>query len=243
MSLVPGLTEHNRPWWTLAAMCFALAMVMLDNSVVNVALPAIEDDLDTSLAALQLTINAYTLTFAVVLVTAGRLGDIYGRRRMFVFGGGVRAVQRGHRARPQPAVPRGGPRRAGRRRRLHDAGDALDHHERVPGSREGQAIGTWAGVSGVALAVGPVVGGALTEFVSWRAIFFLNLPVAVGAVAVAYFAAHESRDETVERTIDPAGIAALTVGLTSRSWRSSGPTPGAGARPRSWGCWFSRSPA
>jgi EmrB/QacA subfamily drug resistance transporter len=216
MSLVPGLTEHNRPWWTLAAMCFALAMVMLDNSVVNVALPAIEDDLDTSLAALQLTINAYTLTFAVVLVTAGRLGDIYGRRRMFVFGVAVFALS--------SAVIGLAPNQlflvAGRA--VQGVGAAFMMPATLsiitnafPAPARGKAIGTWAGVSGVALAVGPVVGGALTEFVSWRAIFFLNLPVAVGAVAVAYFAAHESRDETVERTIDPAGIAALTVGLTS----------------------------
>ncbi|MFL5839594.1 MAG: DHA2 family efflux MFS transporter permease subunit, partial [Thermoleophilaceae bacterium] len=86
--------------------------------------------------------------------------------------------------------------------------DAFPPHER------GRAIGTWAGVSGLALAIGPVVGGALTEYVSWRAIFFLNLPVAAGAVAVTLFAARNSRDETVDRTVDLPGIAALSVGLT-----------------------------
>ena len=80
------LSEGNRRWWTLGAMCFALFMIMLDNTVVNVALPSIQRDLGASLSALEWTINAYTLTFAVLLVTGGRLGDIFGRRRMFLFG-------------------------------------------------------------------------------------------------------------------------------------------------------------
>ena len=84
-----------------------------------------------------------------------------------------------------------------------------------PPAERGRAIGTWAGVSALALAIGPVVGGALTEYVSWRAIFFLNLPVAAGAIAVTLFAARNSRDESVDRSIDFPGIAAITVGLTS----------------------------
>ena len=83
-----------------------------------------------------------------------------------------------------------------------------------PPEERGKAIGTWAGVSALALAIGPVVGGALAEYVSWRAIFFLNLPVAAGAVAVTLFAAHESRDETVDRAVDWPGIVALSTGLT-----------------------------
>src|ERR671911_621533 len=81
-----GMSDDNRRWWTLAAMCFALFMIMLDNTVVNVALPSIQRDLHASLSSLEWTVNAYTLTFAVLLVTGGRLGDIYGRRRMFLFG-------------------------------------------------------------------------------------------------------------------------------------------------------------
>jgi len=80
------LNEGNRKWWTLAAMCFALFMIMLDNTVVNVALPSIQRDLKASLSSLEWTVNAYTLTFAVLLVTGGRLGDIFGRRRMFMGG-------------------------------------------------------------------------------------------------------------------------------------------------------------
>src|SRR6266511_5037586 len=86
MARLRGITDQNRRWWTLGAMSFALFMLMLDNTVVNVALPAIQDDLDASLSSLEWTVNAYTLTFAVLLVTGGRLGDIFGRRRMFLFG-------------------------------------------------------------------------------------------------------------------------------------------------------------
>src|SRR3954453_21860375 len=80
------LNEDNRKWWTLAAMCFALFMIMLDNTVVNVALPSIQRDLHANISSLEWTVNAYTLTFAVLLVTGGRMGDIFGRRTMFLFG-------------------------------------------------------------------------------------------------------------------------------------------------------------
>src|SRR5947208_6067953 len=80
------VTEENSRWWTLAAMCFALFMIMLDNTVVNVALPSIQRDLKASLSSLEWTVNAYTLTFAVLLVTGGRIGDIFGRRRTFLTG-------------------------------------------------------------------------------------------------------------------------------------------------------------
>src|ERR1700744_4362779 len=80
------LNDENTKWWTLGAMCFALFMIMLDNTVVNVALPSIQRDLHATLSSLEWTVNAYTLTFAVLMVTGGRLGDIFGRRRMFLFG-------------------------------------------------------------------------------------------------------------------------------------------------------------
>jgi EmrB/QacA subfamily drug resistance transporter len=210
------ITDENRRWWTLGAMCFALFMIMLDNTVVNVALPSIQRDLNATLSSLEWTVNAYTLTFAVLLVTGGRLGDIFGRRRMFLFGVIVfgisslliglapndtvlvafRAVQGVGAAFMMPAT-------------LSIITQAFPPHER------GTAIGTWAGVSAIALAIGPVVGGFLTESVSWRAIFFINPPIAAVAVAVTLFAARESRDETVSRKIDYAGIATLTVGLTA----------------------------
>ena len=210
------LNDENRRWWTLAAMCFALFMVMLDNTVVNVALPSIQDDLHTSIAGLEWTVNAYTLAFGVLLVTGGRLGDIFGRRRVFLMGVVLfaasslfigfsqssawlisgRAIQGVGAALMMPAT-------------LSIITNAFPPHER------GKAIGTWAGVSALALAIGPVLGGLLVEHVSWQSIFFINLPVAAGAIAVTLFATRESRDGTVLPTIDVAGIATITVGLTA----------------------------
>ena len=99
------ITDDNRKWWTLGAMCFALFMIMLDNTVVNVALPSIQRDLHASISGLEWTINGYTLSFAVLLATGGRLGDIFGRRRMFLIGvDHLRPLlgDRGPRARTRP---------------------------------------------------------------------------------------------------------------------------------------------
>jgi EmrB/QacA subfamily drug resistance transporter len=210
------LNEGNRRWWTLAAMCFALFMIMLDNTVVNVALPSIQRDLHASLSGLEWTVNAYTLVFAVLLVTGGRLGDIFGRRRMFLFGVVTFALS----SAAIGVAPTDAWLVAGRA--IQGIGAAFMMPATLsiitnafPPQERGKAIGTWAGVSAMALAIGPVVGGFLTEDVTWRAIFFLNLPVAAGAVAVTLFATRESRDETVSRTIDFPGIGAITVGLTA----------------------------
>jgi len=214
MTRLRAITDQNRKWWTLGSMSFALFMIMLDNTVVNVALPSIQSDLGASLSALEWTVNAYTFVFAVLLVTGGRLGDIFGRRRAFLFGVVVfalssataglapndlslvvsRAVQGIGAAFMMPAT-------------LSIITNAFPAHER------GKAIGTWAGVSALALALGPVVGGFLTEQVSWRAIFFLNLPVAALAVFVTLIATKESRDPNVPRTVDYMGVATLTVGI------------------------------
>jgi EmrB/QacA subfamily drug resistance transporter len=210
------LNEDNRKWWTLAAMCFALFMVMLDNTVVNVALPSIQRDLNASISSLEWTVNAYTLTFAVLLVTGGRLGDIFGRRTMFLFGVVTFALSSAFIGfAPTQEILVIGRAIQGIGAAFMMPGTLSIISDAFPPQERGRAIGTWAGVSALALAIGPVVGGALTEYVSWRAIFFLNLPVAVGAVAVTLFAARNSRDETVDRSVDYPGIAALSVGLTA----------------------------
>jgi EmrB/QacA subfamily drug resistance transporter len=197
-------------------MCFALFMIMLDNTVTNVALPSIQRDFDASLSALEWTINAYTLTFAVLLVTGGRLGDIFGRRLTFLIGVSIFAIA----SATIGFAPSDGALVASRA--LQGVGAALMMPATLsiitnafPPAERGQAIGIWAGVSAIALAIGPLVGGWLTEDVSWRAIFFLNLPVAAGAIAITLFAAEESRDDTVDRRIDYPGIAGLTVGLSA----------------------------
>ena len=227
------ITDENRKWWTLGAMCFALFMVMLDNTVVNVALPSIQRDLHASISSLEWTINGYTLTFAVLIATGGRLGDIFGRRLMFLSGVIIFAITSATAGFAQDTAMLIGSRA------IQGIGAALMMPATLsiitnafPAAERGKAIGTWAGVSALALSIGPVVGGALTEYVSWRAIFFINLPVAVAAVVATLFAVTESRDETVDRTIDFPGIAALTASLTAlvlaliegNSWGWTSPT-------------------
>ncbi len=210
------ITDENRKWWTLGAMCFALFMIMLDNTVVNVALPSIQRDLGASISGLEWTINGYTLSFAVLLATGGRLGDIFGRRRMFLFGVVIFALSSATAGFAQ------GPTDLVISRVVQGVGAALMMPgtlsiitDAFPAHERGKAMGTWAGVSALALAVGPVLGGFLTEHVSWRAIFYLNIPVAVGAVTATIFAVRESRDTTVGREVDYLGVATLTASLTA----------------------------
>src|SRR5213079_1500024 len=193
------ITDSNRKWWTLGAMCFALFMIMLDNTVVNVALPSIQRDLHASISSLEWTINGYTLSFAVLLATGGRLGDIFGRRRMFIGGVIVFTIASAAAGLAPDTMSLVVSRIAqGVGAAFMMPGTLSIITDAFPASERGKAIGTWAGVSALALSIGPVVGGFLTEYVSWRAIFFINLPVAAAAVAVTFFAVRESRDETVD---------------------------------------------
>jgi EmrB/QacA subfamily drug resistance transporter len=210
------ITDENRKWWTLGAMCFALFMLMMDNTVVNVALPSIERDLGASLSSLEWTVNGYTLAFAVLLATGGRLGDIFGRRLTFLIGVtlfSLASATAGLAPDTTSLVVS---------RVVQGVGGALMMPATLsivtnafPPSQRGMAIGTWAGVSALALAIGPVLGGFLTEDVSWRAIFFINLPVGAGAVMATLFAVRESRDDTVGRQVDYLGVATLTASLTA----------------------------
>jgi EmrB/QacA subfamily drug resistance transporter len=210
------MNNDNRRWWALGAMCFALFMIMLDNTVVNVALPSIQRSLNASTSSLEWTVNAYTLSFAVLLVTGGRLGDLFGRRAVFLAGVVIFALSSGAIGfSPSDTWLVGW-------RAVQGSGAALMMPATLsiitnafPAEERGKAIGTWAGVSAMALAIGPVVGGFLVQSVSWQSIFFLNLPVAVGAIVIALFAVRESRDDTVERTVDVPGVLTLTLGLAA----------------------------
>jgi EmrB/QacA subfamily drug resistance transporter len=211
---MPAITEANRKWWTLAAMCFALFMVMLDNTVVNIALPAIKSDFGASISSLSWAVNAYTLVFGVLLVTGGRLGDVFGRKRMFL--GGIVVFTLG-------SIGAGLSQSIGQLivfRGVQGAGAAF----LMPGSlsiitntfqgrERGRALGLWAGISGMALGMGPVVGGLLVEKAGWEWIFFLNVPVALIAIPVTLYAVRESRDESATRRIDFLGIATISAGL------------------------------
>ena len=211
---MPAITEENRKWWTLGAMCFALFMVMLDNTVVNIALPAIQTRFDATLSNLSWAVNAYTLVFGVLLVTGGRLGDVFGRKRMFL--GGIVVFTLG-------SIGAGLSQSINELiffRGLQGAGAAFLMPGSLSiitntfkGSERGRALGLWAGISGLALGMGPVVGGVLVEKAGWEWIFFLNVPVALIAIPVTMYAVQESRDETAARRIDWVGILTLSVGL------------------------------
>ena len=210
------ITEENRKWWTLGAMCLSMFMIMLDSTVVNVALPSIQKDLHTSVDQLEWVVNGYTLSFAALLVTGGRLGDIFGRRLIFMIGVAVFALSSATAGLAQS------PTMLVASRIAEGVGGALMMPatlsiitDAFPADERGRAIGTWAGISGLALSFGPLAGGFLTEDVSWRAIFYINLPIAVLALVASLLAVRESRDEKAERTVDYLGVALLTIALTA----------------------------
>ena len=215
------VTESNRKWWTLFAVTFSLFMIMLDVTIVNVALPAIESDLDISLTALQWTVGAYTLTYAVFLLTAGKLADYFGRRRIFVIGLAVFTVTSLACALAQSGevlIAARGAQGVGAALMLPATlsiiSATFEPHER------GAAIGIWAGVSAMGLALGPLAGGLIIEGIDWRWIFYVNIPIGLIGIVSAQLLIRESRDTSHEQALDPAGLVlsgvalfALTFGL------------------------------
>ncbi|HZO50354.1 MAG TPA: MFS transporter [Gaiellaceae bacterium] len=205
--------EETRKWWTLAAVAFGLFMIMLDNTVVNVALPSIQRDLGVGLSELEWIVTGYALTFASLMLIGGKVADAYGRRLVFVLGIAVftgASLWCG-------LADSGGMLIAARV--VQGAGAALMNPATLsiiaatfPPRERGTAIGIWAGVSALALAVGPLVGGLLTEHLSWNWIFFVNVPVGVLGIGASFVFIDESRDETHER-LDLPGLAVSAVGL------------------------------
>src|SRR6478672_7372832 len=195
-------------------MCFALFMVMLDNTVVNIALPAIKDSFGASISGLSWTVNAYTLVFGVLLVSGGRLGDVFGRKRMFLAGlvvftlGSIGAGLSGSIG---ELVFFRGVQGVGAAFLMPGSLSIITNTFRGP--ELGRALGLWAGISGLALGMGPVLGGLLVEKAGWEWIFFLNVPVALIAVPVTLYAVRESRDPSAVRRVDWAGIGTLSLGM------------------------------
>jgi EmrB/QacA subfamily drug resistance transporter len=209
------LTDRNRPWWALIGSCIGLFLLMLDSTVVSLALPAIQRDLDASASALQWVMNAYLLTIAVLVVTAGRLGDMVGRRRVFVVGLVVFALGSlvSGAAQSETAIIAG--------RVVQGIGGAAlislslaITSDAFSASDQARAIGIWTAVSSIALAVGPLFGGLLVE-VDWRLIFWVNPPIAALGAAITLVAAHESRDPDAPRRLDVPGLVALSTGLSA----------------------------
>ncbi len=205
----------NRKWWTLAGACSGLFLLMLDSTVVALALPEIRHDVGASSEGLQWVMNGYLLTIAVLVVTAGRLGDMFGRKRVFLAGMVVFAVGSvvSGAAGDQVGLIAG--------RVLQGAGAAPMLSlslalvcNAFPSAEQPRALGIWAAVSAVALGIGPLAGGVLIEL-DWRVIFWMNLPVAAIGVAITALAAPESTDPAAGTGIDWAGLAALSVGITA----------------------------
>ena len=199
---------------TLGAMCFALFMAMLDNTVVNVALPSIQLHFGSGVSGLQWIIDAYTLVFAAFMLTGGTLGDLYGRKRLFLIGLTVFTAG----SLIAGLAPSLNALIAGRAIQGLGAAALLPGTlsiltQAFPDPKErAQAIGIWAGVSGMALAAGPIVGGALVDSLGWQSVFFLNIPIGIAAFIVARRVVRESRNPE-GRHLDLAGQALAIVGL------------------------------
>jgi len=205
------MSSRTATIWTFAITSVALFMTTLDNLVVTTALPVIRRDLDAGLSGLEWTVNAYTLTFAVLLVTGAALGDRFGRKRMFVVGMSVFTAASAAAA----LAPSTGLLVAARA--VQGLGAAIVTPltltllaEAFPANRRGMAIGVWSGISGVAVAMGPLVGGAVVEGLSWHWIFWINVPIGIALVPLAMRRLAESRGPY--GTLDLAGLGLASSG-------------------------------
>ena len=213
------VTPENKKWWTLGAVSVGLFMIMLDNTVVNVALPSIRSSLGMSIEGLEWVVAGYALTFAAFMLVGGKLADFLGRRLIFMVG---LAVFTGA-SLACGLAPNGGFLIGARV--VQGLGGALMNPATLSiitatfAARErGKAIGIWAGVSAMALAIGPLVGGLLTEHVNWNWIFFINVPIGIiGLFATPIFIA-ETRDESAVQSLDIPGLAASAIGLFSLTY-------------------------
>jgi EmrB/QacA subfamily drug resistance transporter len=203
--------------WTIAITSLALFMVSLDNLVVTTALPVIRHSLHASLSQLEWTVNAYTLTFAVLLLTGAALGDRFGRRRIFVFGlllfTGASALAALSTSATMLDVSRA----------LQGIGGAIVMpltltilSAAVPAERRGMALGIWGGIGGLAVALGPLVGGAVVSGISWNWIFWLNVPIGLVLAPLAWRRLQETTG--ADKGLDLPGLGLASVGLLGIVW-------------------------
>ncbi|MBV8300360.1 MAG: DHA2 family efflux MFS transporter permease subunit [Candidatus Dormibacteraeota bacterium] len=203
---------RTRTGWTLALVSLALFMVTLDNLVVTMALPSIRVDLHAAIDSLEWTVNAYTLSFAVLLLTGAALGDRFGRRRMFIVGLGVFTAGSAAAALAPTATA------LIIARAVQGAGAAAVMpltltllSEAFPAGNRGIALGIWSGISGLGVALGPVIGGAVVSGISWHWIFWINVPIGLVVAPLAYARLTESHGANLH--IDLPGIGLATTGL------------------------------
>jgi EmrB/QacA subfamily drug resistance transporter len=200
-------------WWTLGAVCVATFMLLLDITIVNVALPDIARELRTSFTDLQWVIDAYALSLAALLLTAGSLADRFGRRLMFLAGLGVFT------AASVLCALAGSPLMLNLARALQGVGGAAMFATSLAllaatfqGRERGTAFGIWGATTGAAVAVGPLIGGLLTETVGWEFIFLINLPIGLAAIAATLAHVQESRDPHAAG-VDVPGVLTFSVAL------------------------------
>jgi EmrB/QacA subfamily drug resistance transporter len=207
-------SQTNRKWWTLGAVCVATFMLLLDITVVNTALPKIQEDLGGSFSDLQWVIDAYALSLAALVLTAGSLADRLGRRRVFVAGLVIfSAASLLCALAPDPTF-------LNLARGLQGIGGAIMFAvslalvaQEFPGGPErGMAMGIYGASIGVSVAVGPLIGGLLTDGLGWQSVFLVNVPVGIATVAVTYWKLRESRDPNASR-IDWGGVVTFSAAL------------------------------
>src|SRR3954447_4311714 len=209
--------SNARMWWTFAITSTALFMVTLDNLVVTTALPVIRTDLHAGLSGLEWTVNAYTLTFAVLLLTGAALGDRFGRRRMFSIGLAIFTLASAAAA----LAPTIGALDAARA--IQGLGGAIVMpltltilSAAVPEERRGVFLGAWGGISGLAVAFGPLVGGAVVDGISWHWIFWLNVPLGLVLLPLALMRLEETKGPFGR--VDLPGLALVSAGLFGIVW-------------------------
>jgi EmrB/QacA subfamily drug resistance transporter len=203
----------DRKWWTLIAVCTATFMLLLDVTIVNVALPAIQASLNADFSDLQWVIDAYSLVLAALLLTTGSLADLYGRRRVFTIGLVIFTLSSLGSGLAQSPIMlnlfRGAQGVGGAAMfstSLALLGSAFQGRER------GTAFGIWGAITGLAVAIGPVVGGALTSGLSWRWIFLVNVPIGIVALFLTQMRVEESRQPGHHR-VDPIGVLTFSGAL------------------------------
>ena len=212
-----AVSRRTATIWTFAITSVALFMTTLDNLVVTTALPVIHRDLHASLSGLEWTVNAYTLTFAVFLITGAALGDRFGRRRMFVIGLAIFTAGSAAAA-LAPSIEALIVARA-----VQGFGGAIVLpltltilSAAVPAEKRGLALGAWGGISGLAVAIGPLVGGAVVQGISWQWIFWLNVPIGLALIPLARLRLQESRGPN--DSLDLPGVGLASAGLFGIVW-------------------------
>ena len=206
--------QYQRRWWTLGVLCTALIVITIDNTILNVALPSIVRDLGATGSQLQWMVDAYVIVFAGLLLTAGSLGDRYGRRRALVFGliwFALFSLLAGVANSPTSLIVARGLMGVGGAFIFPTTLSILTNTFHDPKERA-RAIGVWAGVSGIGVAVGPIMGGLLVEHFGWNSVFYVNLPVCAVAIIGCMVFVPTSRDPK-ESPLDPIGALLSIAGL------------------------------